>query len=215
MSGVPNRQWRHTVIKFDAEHAAVHYPPDRRHRLWIRPSILIGIAAVIASLVAAAWIEMAVAGLPHIPPVPVVYPNNFAGPHGFPLWVRYRHHHRHQRRLHPEFRWCCGWWPWWWWRYALSGSSIRCWSSASRRCWNAIRGSPRTACCGRGAAFARRLARLSAPSAAHLGGGEINPAALAGLREFVLEQLPQPPSSRSCASGLGTRGMPGAIARRT
>ena len=58
------------MIKFDAEHAAVHYPPDRRHRLWIRPSILIGIAAVIASLVAAAWIEMAVAGLPHIPPVP-------------------------------------------------------------------------------------------------------------------------------------------------
>ena len=29
------------------------------------------------------------AGLPHIPPVPVVYPNNFTGPHGFPLWVRY------------------------------------------------------------------------------------------------------------------------------
>jgi len=79
------------VIKFDAEHAAVHYPPDRRHRLWIRPSSLIGIAALIASLVAAAWIELAVAGLPHIPPVPVVYPNNFAGPHGFPLWVRYCH----------------------------------------------------------------------------------------------------------------------------
>ncbi len=46
---------------------------------------------MIASLVAAAWIELAVAGLPHIPPVPVVYPNNFAGPHGFPLWVRYCH----------------------------------------------------------------------------------------------------------------------------
>ena len=44
------------MIKFDAEHAAVHYPPDRRHRLWIRPSILIGIAVMIASLVAAAWI---------------------------------------------------------------------------------------------------------------------------------------------------------------
>ena len=29
--------------------------------------------------------------MPHIPPVPVVYPNNFAGPHGFPLWVRYCH----------------------------------------------------------------------------------------------------------------------------
>jgi thiosulfate reductase cytochrome b subunit len=79
------------VIKFDAEHAAVHYPPDRRHRLWIRPSILIGIGAVLAAFVAAAWIEVAVAGLPHIPPVPLVYPSDFAGPHGFPLWVRYSH----------------------------------------------------------------------------------------------------------------------------
>jgi hypothetical protein len=42
------------MIKFDAEHAAVHYPADRRHCLWIRPSILMGIAALIASLVAAA-----------------------------------------------------------------------------------------------------------------------------------------------------------------
>src|SRR5579863_9631578 len=79
------------MIAFDAEHAAVHFPPDRRHHLWVRPSILIGIAAVIVALVAAAWIEMLAAGLPHIPPVPVVYPNNFAGPHGFPLWVRYCH----------------------------------------------------------------------------------------------------------------------------
>jgi len=79
------------MIAFDAEHAAVHFPPDRRHRLWVRPSILIGIAALTVALVAAAWIEMLAAGLPHIPPVPVVYPNNFAGPHGFPLWVRYCH----------------------------------------------------------------------------------------------------------------------------
>jgi hypothetical protein len=79
------------MIKFDAEHAAVHYPPDRRHRLWIRPSILIGTGAAIAALVAAAWIEFVAAGLPHIPSVPVVYPNNFAGPHGFPLWIRYCH----------------------------------------------------------------------------------------------------------------------------
>ena len=30
-------------------------------------------------------------GLPHIPPLPQIDPNNFAGPHGFPLWVRYCH----------------------------------------------------------------------------------------------------------------------------
>jgi len=79
------------MISFDAEHGAVHYPPDRRFRVWIRPSIVIGTCAVVMFLIAAAWVEMAVAGLPHIPPVPQVYPNNFAGPHGFPLWVRYCH----------------------------------------------------------------------------------------------------------------------------
>ena len=41
--------------------------------------------------VLAAWIEVLLVGLPHIPPVPQIYPNNFAGPHGFPLWVRYCH----------------------------------------------------------------------------------------------------------------------------
>ena len=79
------------MISFDAAHAAVHYPTDRRFRIWVRPSILIGIAVVIVSLVAAAWIEVAIARLPYVPPVPQVSPNNFAGPHGFPLWVRYCH----------------------------------------------------------------------------------------------------------------------------
>ena|SRR5579871_1268534 len=79
------------MIAFDAAHRAVHYPPDRRFRIWIRPSILIGAASAILALVAAAWVEVAVIGMPSIPPVPQTYPNNFAGPHGFPLWVRYCH----------------------------------------------------------------------------------------------------------------------------
>ena len=79
------------MISFDAEHAAVHYPGDRRFRVWIRPSILIGLAAVVAAVLLAAWIDFLVAGLPPVPPVPQVYPNNFAGPHGFPLWVLYCH----------------------------------------------------------------------------------------------------------------------------
>ena len=79
------------MIAFDAAHEAVHYPPDRRFRIWIRPSILIGAAFAILALIAAAWIEVAVIGMPRIPPVPQVYPNDFAGPHGFPLWVRYCH----------------------------------------------------------------------------------------------------------------------------
>jgi len=63
----------------------------RRFHVWVRPSILIGIAIVVGSLVAAARIEYALAGLPHMPAVPQVYPNNFSAPHGFPLWVRYCH----------------------------------------------------------------------------------------------------------------------------
>jgi len=76
------------MVQFDEAHAAVHYPQDRRFRIWVGPSILIGIAVVIGLLVAAAWLEVAIAGLPHVPPVSQVYPSNFAGPHGFPLWVR-------------------------------------------------------------------------------------------------------------------------------
>ncbi len=53
--------------------------PDRRHCLWIRSSILIGTGAVIGALVAAAWIQVAATGLPHIPPVPVVYPTTLQG----------------------------------------------------------------------------------------------------------------------------------------
>lgn len=79
------------MISFDAEHRAVHYPADRRFRIWIRPSILIGTSTALLLVIAAAWIEVAVIGMPHIPPVPQVYPNNFTGPHGFPLWVRYSH----------------------------------------------------------------------------------------------------------------------------
>ncbi len=79
------------MISFDAAHAAVHYPKDRRFRIWVRPSILVGIAALILSAVLAAWIEFALAGLPPLPPVPQVFPNDFSGPHGFPLWVRYCH----------------------------------------------------------------------------------------------------------------------------
>ena len=79
------------MIHFDAAHRAVHYPPDRRFRIWVRPSILAGICIAIVSAVAAAWIEYAVTGLPPVPAVPQVYPSNFAGPHGFPLWVRYCH----------------------------------------------------------------------------------------------------------------------------
>ena len=41
------------MIPFDAAHKAVHYPPDRRFRVWIRPSFVAGAVVLItlASLV--------------------------------------------------------------------------------------------------------------------------------------------------------------------
>ena len=79
------------MIAFDAAHKAVHHPSDRRFRIWIRPSVVKLVVILLVLPVVAAWIYFAVAGLPNIAAVPQVRPNNFAGPHGFPLWVRYCH----------------------------------------------------------------------------------------------------------------------------
>jgi DMSO/TMAO reductase YedYZ molybdopterin-dependent catalytic subunit/thiosulfate reductase cytochrome b subunit len=79
-----------SVVRFDAAHAAVHNPADRRFRAWIRPSILIGTAAVVGSAIVAAWVQFLVFGLPTIPRV-LPAPSDFTGPHGFPVWVRYSH----------------------------------------------------------------------------------------------------------------------------
>ncbi len=79
------------MIVFDAAHRAVHYPPDRRFRIWIRPAIVIWTVAAILAVIAAAWIEVAISGLPPIPLIPVIHPNNVAGPHGFPAWIRWSH----------------------------------------------------------------------------------------------------------------------------
>ena len=79
------------MIVFDAAHRAVHYPPDRRFRIWIRPAIVICTVAAILAVIAAAWIEVGISGLPPIPLIPVIHPNNVAGPHGFPAWIRWSH----------------------------------------------------------------------------------------------------------------------------
>ncbi len=77
------------MIAFDAAHQAVHYPPDRRFRIWVRPSILVVAGVVILSLIAAAWTEFAIVGLPHIAVLPEA--DNPTSPHGFPLWLRLCH----------------------------------------------------------------------------------------------------------------------------
>lgn len=77
------------MIAFDAAHQAVHYPPDRRFRIWVRPSILVVAGVVVASLIAAAWIEFAAVGLPYIATQPDAASSTI--PHGFPLWLRLSH----------------------------------------------------------------------------------------------------------------------------
>ena len=65
------------MIRFDGLHAAVHYPPDRRFRIWIRPSFLIAAAVLVLLPVLAAWIEVLVVGLPSIPAIPLRAPMAF------------------------------------------------------------------------------------------------------------------------------------------
>ncbi len=77
------------MIAFDAAHRAVHYPEDRRFYLWVRPAILVGIIIAAAVVVAPAWIQWAVAGLPAIIVPPAVAASG--QPHGFPLWLRLCH----------------------------------------------------------------------------------------------------------------------------
>ena len=45
------------MISFDAAHVAVHYPPDRRFRIWIRPSFLIAAIVLVLLPVLAAWMS--------------------------------------------------------------------------------------------------------------------------------------------------------------
>jgi sulfoxide reductase catalytic subunit YedY len=80
------------MIAFDAAHRAVHYPDDRRFRIWIRPSALFVIAVLILIPLALAWIQRALFGLPYIAPSPASVEGALTGPHGFPAWIRWSHY---------------------------------------------------------------------------------------------------------------------------
>jgi sulfoxide reductase catalytic subunit YedY len=79
------------VIPLDDAERAVYYPADRRFRIWIRPSVLAIIAALILIPLIVAWVQGAVWGLPHIEPNPAAMQGTATGPHGFPAWVRWSH----------------------------------------------------------------------------------------------------------------------------
>ena len=79
------------MIPFDAAHKAVHYPPDRRFRVWIRPSFVAGAVVLILLPLLFAWGQLAIFGFPYISLVPQFNEALPTGPHGFPLWIRYAH----------------------------------------------------------------------------------------------------------------------------
>jgi methionine sulfoxide reductase catalytic subunit len=79
------------MIPFDAAHKAVHYPSDRRFRIWIRPSILILLCVLILIPIVAAWVQSVAYGLPHLAASTASQEGTASGPHGFPVWIRWCH----------------------------------------------------------------------------------------------------------------------------
>src|SRR5664280_1763610 len=76
---------------FDEVHRAIHYPPDRRLRVWIDPRFVFAFAVVALAPVAIAWGQYLIAGLPteiFLPPINLEHP---PAPHGFPAWLRLTH----------------------------------------------------------------------------------------------------------------------------
>jgi thiosulfate reductase cytochrome b subunit len=76
---------------FDEAHRAIHYPPDRRFRVWINPWFTIAFAVVVLGPIAVAWGQYLVAGLPTETSLLPINFGNPPTPHGFPAWLRLTH----------------------------------------------------------------------------------------------------------------------------
>jgi len=79
------------MIHFDAAHRAVHYPTDRRFRIWMSRSALLTLAALILVPLVLAWVQYALFGLPNLVPSSASIEGTVSGPHGFPFWIRWSH----------------------------------------------------------------------------------------------------------------------------
>ncbi len=79
------------MIAFDAAHQAVHYPEDRRFRIWVSPRALLFVFVLVLGPVLLAWLQHAIFGLPHLSPSSASAAGTPSGPHGFPFWVRWSH----------------------------------------------------------------------------------------------------------------------------
>ena len=79
------------MIKFDAAHKAVHYPQDRRFRIWINPWFVVVPICMALLVLGLAWGQAAAFGLPYLAPVTNFNAATFTGVHGFPWWLRWAH----------------------------------------------------------------------------------------------------------------------------
>jgi sulfoxide reductase catalytic subunit YedY len=79
------------MIPFDDAHRAVHYPPDRRFRIWMRPSALAILILLVLVPLILAWGQVAMFGMPYIAPSTASIQGTMSGPHGFPVWIRWTH----------------------------------------------------------------------------------------------------------------------------
>ena len=79
------------MISFDAAHKAIHYPEDRRFRIWINARTLLVIVSLALTLFGLAWMQHAIFGLPQIAASAASAEGTPSGPHGFPFWVRWSH----------------------------------------------------------------------------------------------------------------------------
>ena len=79
------------MIPLDNTHRAVHYPDDRRFRIWLRPGALILLLVIVLTPILVAWAQHALFDLPYIAPNLAAMEGAASGPHGFPAWIRWSH----------------------------------------------------------------------------------------------------------------------------
>ena len=70
----------------------INFPPDRRFRIWIRPSVMVLFLVLILLPVAVAWIHYLAVGLPEVPVIPQQPPELANDRDGFPAWLRITHY---------------------------------------------------------------------------------------------------------------------------
>jgi sulfoxide reductase catalytic subunit YedY len=75
---------------FTKEEKAIHYPEDRRAIIAIKPYMLIIFGIIVFGLIAAAWLQYLLIGLPENPSL-FSYSKAPEFPKGFPMWINLSH----------------------------------------------------------------------------------------------------------------------------